>query len=33
LTRIYAAPHTFIGLADADAGRLQPRRLIATQQA
>ena len=33
LTRIYAAPHTFIGLADADAGRLQPRRLITTQQA
>ena len=33
LTRIYAAPHTFIGLADADAGRLQPHRLIATQQA
>ena len=33
LTRIYAAPHTFIGLADADAGRLLPRRLIATQQA
>lgn len=33
LTRIYAAPHRFIGLADADAGCLQPRRLIATQQA
>ena len=33
LTRIYAAPHTFIGLVDADAGRLLPRRLIATQQA
>ena len=33
LTRVYAAPHTFIGLADVDAGRLLPRRLIATQQA
>ena len=33
LARIYAAPHTFIGLADADAGYLQPRRLIATRQA
>jgi len=33
LARIYAAPHTFIGLADADAGCLTPRRLIATQQA
>lgn len=33
LVRIYAAPHTFIGLADADAGCLTPRRLIATQQA
>jgi len=33
LARIYAAPHTFIGLADADAGHLLPRRLIATQQA
>ena len=33
LTRVYAAPHTFIGLADVDAGRLVPRRLIATQQA
>ncbi|MGZ8295326.1 MAG: tRNA pseudouridine(55) synthase TruB [Telluria sp.] len=32
LIRIYAAPHTFIGLADADAGHLLPRRLIATQQ-
>jgi tRNA pseudouridine55 synthase len=32
LTRVYAAPHTFIGLADADAGHLVPRRLIATQQ-
>ncbi|MHB1186822.1 tRNA pseudouridine(55) synthase TruB [Thiobacillus sp.] len=33
LARIYAAPHTFLGLADADAGHLLPRRLIATQQA
>ena len=33
LVRIYAAPHAFIGLADADAGHLIPRRLIATQQA
>jgi tRNA pseudouridine55 synthase len=33
LTRIYAAPHVFIGLADADDGRLLPRRLIATRQA
>ena len=33
LVRIYTAPHTFIGLADADAGHLLPRRLIATQQA
>ncbi|MBW8329155.1 MAG: tRNA pseudouridine(55) synthase TruB [Thiobacillus sp.] len=33
LTRVYAAPHTFIGLADIDAGHLVPRRLIATQQA
>lgn len=33
LVRIYAMPHRFIGLADADAGRLTPRRLIATQQA
>ncbi|HET9462965.1 MAG TPA: tRNA pseudouridine(55) synthase TruB [Thiobacillus sp.] len=33
LTRIYAAPRTFIGLADANAGRLLPHRLIATQQA
>lgn len=33
LIRIYAAPHIFIGLADADAGHLLPRRLIATQQA
>lgn len=33
LARIYAASHAFIGLADADAGCLTPRRLIATQQA
>ena len=33
LTRIYAASRTFIGLADANAGRLLPHRLIATQQA
>jgi tRNA pseudouridine55 synthase len=33
LTRIYTAPHTFIGLAEADAGHLIPRRLMATQQA
>jgi len=33
LARIYAAPHTFIGLADANAGRLLPHRLVATQQA
>jgi len=33
LARIYAAPHAFIGLADADAGCLTPRRLIATRQA
>jgi tRNA pseudouridine55 synthase len=33
LTRVYAAPHTFIGLANAEAGRLVPRRLIATHQA
>ena len=33
LARIYATPHTFIGLAEADAGHLLPRRLIATQQA
>jgi tRNA pseudouridine55 synthase len=33
LTRVYAAPHAFLGLADADAGHLVPRRLIATQQA
>ena len=33
LVRIYAAPGTFIGLANIDAGHLIPRRLIATQQA
>ncbi len=33
LMRVYAAPHAFLGLADADAGHLVPRRLIATQQA
>lgn len=33
LTRVYTAPHHFIGLADADSGRLIPRRLIATQRA
>jgi tRNA pseudouridine55 synthase len=33
LTRVYAASHAFIGLAEVDAGRLVPRRLIATQQA
>jgi len=33
LTRVYAAPHVFLGLADVDAGHLLPRRLIATQQA
>jgi tRNA pseudouridine55 synthase len=33
LARIYTAAHAFIGLADADAGQLLPRRLIATQQA
>jgi tRNA pseudouridine55 synthase len=33
LTRVYAAPHTFIGLAHADAGHLVPHRLIATQKA
>lgn len=33
LTRVYAASHAFIGLADVDASRLVPRRLIATQQA
>ncbi len=33
LTRVYAAPHHFIGLADVNDGRLIPRRLIATQRA
>jgi len=33
LTRIYSAAQVFIGLADADASQLLPRRLIATQQA
>ncbi|HUX29854.1 MAG TPA: tRNA pseudouridine(55) synthase TruB [Thiobacillus sp.] len=33
LTRIYAVPHAFLGLAEANAGRLLPHRLIATQQA
>jgi len=33
LTRVYTAAHTFLGLADANAGRLLPHRLIATQQA
>ncbi len=33
LTRIYTAAQVFIGLADAEAGQLLPRRLIATQQA
>jgi tRNA pseudouridine55 synthase len=32
LTRVYTASHTFIGLANADAGHLVPHRLIATQQ-
>lgn len=31
LTRVYAAAHDFIGLAESDQGRLIPRRLIATQ--
>lgn len=30
LTRIYAAPDTFLGLADAAEGQLQPRRLVST---
>jgi len=29
---VYTTSHAFIGLADADADRLIPRRLIATQQ-
>ena len=33
LTRVYTASHAFIGLADADAGHLVPRRLMATQHA
>jgi tRNA pseudouridine55 synthase len=33
LMRAYTASHTFIGLVNADAGQLVPRRLIATQQA
>ncbi len=33
LTRVYAAAHTFIGLADASAGQLVPHRLVATQNA
>jgi tRNA pseudouridine55 synthase len=33
LTRVYAASHAFLGLADASAGQLVPRRLIATPQA
>lgn len=33
LTRIYTGARVFIGLADADAGQLLPRRLCATQQA
>lgn len=33
LTRIYTSAPVFIGLADADAGQLLPRRLVATQQA
>ena len=32
LTRVYTVGHAFIGLANADAGCLVPRRLIATQQ-
>ena len=33
LVRVYAPSNTFIGLAGTDAGRLLPRRLVATQQA
>lgn len=33
LARVYTVGHAFIGLADAEAGRLVPRRLIATQEA
>ncbi len=32
LTRVYTAAHTFLGLAQAEAGQLVPRRLINTQQ-
>ncbi len=32
LIRAYTTANTFIGLVDADAGQLAPRRLIATQQ-
>ena len=32
LTRVYATPHLFLGLADVIDGRLAPRRLIAIQQ-
>jgi tRNA pseudouridine55 synthase len=33
LTRAYTASHAFIGLVNAEAGQLVPRRLISTQQA
>jgi tRNA pseudouridine55 synthase len=33
LIRAYTASNTFIGLVNADAGQLVPRRLVATQQA
>jgi len=33
LKRVYTATNRFLGLADADAGQLVPRRLINTQQA
>ena len=33
LTRVYSSSHGFIGLADAGAGKLVPRRLVATRQA
>jgi len=32
LTRLYTGSRVFLGLADADAGKLIPRRLIATRQ-
>ncbi len=32
ITRLYTGSRVFLGLADADAGKLIPRRLIATQQ-